>query len=70
VANYALILEHRREGDGLPFVTPAALIPLKTKLMAERVGFYKTLSNEILCVQCDTENRSPYRYLPLITSGT
>jgi hypothetical protein len=25
---YALILEHRREHDGLPFVTPEALIPL------------------------------------------
>ncbi|HLW86465.1 MAG TPA: nucleotidyl transferase AbiEii/AbiGii toxin family protein [Candidatus Sulfotelmatobacter sp.] len=28
---YALILEHRREDDGLPFVTPEALIPLKAR---------------------------------------
>lgn len=28
---YALILEHRREEDGLPFVTPEALIPLKAR---------------------------------------
>jgi hypothetical protein len=30
-AYYALILEHRREDDGLPFVTPEALIPLKAR---------------------------------------
>jgi hypothetical protein len=28
---YALILEHRREDDGLPYVTPEALIPLKAR---------------------------------------
>lgn len=28
---YALILEHRREEDELPFVTPEALIPLKAR---------------------------------------
>ena len=28
---YALILEHRREDDGLPSVTPEALIPLKAR---------------------------------------